>query len=128
MGPRGVPHGPQGAVSQRALRGDTMGPFTVLQLCKAQPSIKKTMQNCKWSYGARPRVLCGTPQGPMHRPLRSEMRPPRGPGGANETKSFKFRWFLGPNDKNALYIYIPHDYPKYEAYLIFVTNPTNMFV
>ena len=80
MEPRGVPRGPQGAMSldlqgrrtsdlkgrrHGTPRGDTMGPFTVLQLCKAQPSIKKTMQNCKWSYGAGPRVLCGTPQGPM---------------------------------------------------------------
>ena len=46
-------------------RGDAMGPIIVLQLCKAQPSIKKPMQNCEWSYGAGPRVLCGTPQGPM---------------------------------------------------------------
>ena len=73
-------------------RGDAMGPIIVLQLCKAQPSIKKPMQNCEWSYGAGPRVLCGTPQGPMAPPLSSEMQPPRGPGGANfETKSFKFR-------------------------------------
>ena len=54
MEPRGVPRGPQGAMSldlegwrtsdlkgrrHGTPRGDTMGPFTVLQLCKAQLSI-----------------------------------------------------------------------------------------
>ena len=100
MGPRGVPHGPQGAVSQRALRGDTMGPqgatpWDRLQFCSYARRSRALKNQCKTVNGpmAPDLEFCAVPLKVLwHRPLRSEMQPPRGPGGANfETKSFKFR-------------------------------------
>ena len=73
-------------------RGDAMGLFTVLQLCKAQLSIINQRKTVNGPM-APDLEFCAVPLKVLwHRPLRSEMQPPRGPGGANfETKSFKFR-------------------------------------